>query len=65
MKKILFSLLGITDSSRHIPKDKNLSETPSSQRRPIATPLLCYHKQFENRDRAVSKESKSVGNSMK
>ena len=55
----------ITKTKKHIPKDKDLSEISSSQKRPLAKPLLHYQKQFKNRDRAICEAFKSRGYSMK
>jgi len=43
----------ITKIKKHIPKDKDLSEILSSQKRPLAKPLLFYQKKYKNRDRAI------------
>jgi len=55
----------ITKTKKHIPKDKDLSEISSSQKRPLAKPLLHYRKLFIDRDQAICEAFKSGGYSMK
>ena len=54
----------IEKTKKHIPKDKDLSEISSSQKRPLAKPLLYYRKQIKNRDRAICEAFKSGGYSI-
>jgi len=48
-----------------ISPDMNLSEIPSSQRRPVAKSLSYYEKISETRDEAIKKAYRSGGHSMK
>lgn len=55
----------ISDVRKHIPEDKDLSEIPSSQKRPLAKPLSYYSETMKNRDEAIVSAFKSGAYSMK
>jgi hypothetical protein len=50
---------------KQIEADRDLSEIPSSQRRPTAKPLSIYEKEAPDRNRAIVSAYKSGGYSMK
>ena len=43
----------ITDVRKHIPDDKDLSEIPTSQKRPLAKPLTYFSDHIHDRDEAI------------
>ncbi len=49
----------------HIPDDKDLSEIPQLQKRPVAKPLTKLSENCKNRDEAILKAFESGGYSMK
>lgn len=49
----------------YIDKDKELSEIPSSQRRPVPESLATYEKSSETRDAAIVQAYESGGFSMR
>ena len=55
----------IADVRKHIPDDKDLSEIPSSQKRPLAKPLDYFSGHIADRDEAIVSAFKSGGYSMK
>jgi len=50
---------------KHIPKDKDLSEIPQRQKRPIAKPLKYFSEKSKTRDVAIINAFESGGYSMK
>ena len=55
----------ITKVRKHIPNDKDLSEIPASQKRPLAKPLAYYSDHFHDRDEAIVSAFEGGGYSMK
>jgi hypothetical protein len=55
----------ITDVRKHIPGDKDLSEIPTSQKRPLAKPLTYYSDHIHDRDEAIVAAFETGGYSMK
>jgi len=55
----------ITKVRKHIPKDKDLSEVPQRQKRPIAKPLKFFSEKAKTRDVAIINAFESGGYSMK
>ena len=55
----------IADVRKHLPKEKDLSEIPQIQKRPVAKPLKYFSKTYSGRDEAISKAFESGGYSMK
>ena len=55
----------ITNVRKHIPDDKDLSEIPTSQKRPLAKPLAYYSDHIHGRDEAIVSAFESGGYSMK
>ena len=55
----------ISDVRKHIPNDKDLSEIPSSQKRPLAKPLSYYSENTVDRDKAIALAFESGAYSMK
>ena len=55
----------INKMQRKILRDKDLSETPSSQKRQLAKPLSHYENQYKDRDTAIFKSYESGGYSLK
>ena len=54
----------ITKVRKHIPKDKDLSEVPQRQKRPIAKPLKYFSGKSKTRDLAIIHAFESGGYSM-
>jgi len=55
----------IADVRKHIPEDKDLSEIPSSQKRPLVKPLGYFSDNIADRDDAIITAFESGGYSMK
>jgi putative transposase len=55
----------VTKVRKHISDDKDLSEIPSSQKRPLAKPMSYYRNKFVNRDDAIVAAFESGGYNMK
>ena len=55
----------IADVRKHIPDDKDLSEIPSSQKRPLAKPLEYFSDHIADRDEAIVSAFKRGGYTMK
>ena len=55
----------ITDVRKHIPGDNDLSEIPTSQKRPLAKPLTYYSGHIHDRDEAIVAAFNTSGYSMK
>jgi len=55
----------ITTVREHIPDDKDLSEIPQRQKRPVAKPLMEFSENYKSRDEAILKAFESGGYSMK
>ena len=55
----------INKVKKHIPDDKDLSEIPQIQKKPVAKPLMDFKMKYKSRDKAIVKAFESGGYSMK
>ncbi|MEN8129379.1 MAG: transposase [Pseudomonadota bacterium] len=55
----------VDEARKHLPADKDLSEIPKSQKRPVARSLAYYSKKARARDEAIFKAYQSGGYTMK